>query len=168
MSRFAAAAIQYAMDFARVSETYEVHSWMLLLGLLRQEKSTAAGVLQDLGLDDLYGAWHEVLWALHSSDGLTKRSFTQEIAFSDRAFRIVRGAMNFARWHGKDKLNTEDLLMALAAGEVLEGLFPDLPMKFEKVRKAVEKKTGRKYDLPDPKAGAAEKSTDGSDSEIFL
>lgn len=166
VSQVAAAALQFAINFARVSETYEVHSWMIVLGLLKQEKSTAASVLKDLGLDDLYGAWHEVLWALNASDGLRKRAFIPDIKFSDRAFRIVRGSMNFAQWHGKDKVGSEDLLLALAAGEVLEGLFPDLPMKFEKVRKAIEKKTGRKYQLPnDPAEGDAEKSLDG---ETFL
>ncbi len=33
---------------------------MVLLGLLRNESCTAAGVLKSLGLDDLYGAWNEV------------------------------------------------------------------------------------------------------------
>lgn len=166
VSQTAGAALEWAMNFARASETYEVHSWMVLLGLLKQEKSTAASVLRDLGLDDLYGAWHEVLWALHSSDGLTRRAFTPDTNFSDRSFRIVRGSINFARWHSKPQVCTEDLLLALAAGGVLEGLFPDLPMKFEKVRKAIEKRTGRKYALPDdPAEGQAEKSLDG---ETFL
>lgn len=167
VSQPAGAALEWAMNFARASETYEVHSWMLLLGLLKQEKSTAASVLRDLGLDDLYGAWHEVLWALHSSDGLTKRAFSPDTRFSDRAFRIVHGSINFARFHSKARVGSEDLLLALAAGHVLEGIFPDLPgMKFEKVRKAVEKRTGRKYVLPDdPADGSAEKSLDG---ETFL
>lgn len=30
-------------------------------------------VLKELGLDDLYGAWHEVLWATRVSDGLERK-----------------------------------------------------------------------------------------------
>ena len=60
VSKAATAIIQYAINFARVSETYETHSWMLLLGLLKQEDCRAAKILKDMGLDDLYGAWNEV------------------------------------------------------------------------------------------------------------
>ena len=60
VSKAATSIIQYAINFARVSETYETHSWMLLLGLLKQEDCRAAKILKDMGLDDLYGAWNEV------------------------------------------------------------------------------------------------------------
>jgi hypothetical protein len=60
VSTYAAAIIKYAIELARASETYQVHSWMILLGILKYEKCTAAQVLQKLGVEDLYGAWHEV------------------------------------------------------------------------------------------------------------
>ena len=60
VSKAASSIIQYAINFARVSETYETHSWMLLLGLLKHEDCRAAKILKDMGLDDLYGAWNEV------------------------------------------------------------------------------------------------------------
>ena len=59
----ASSIIQYAINFARVSETFETHSWMLLLGLLKHEDCRAALILKDMGLDDLYGAWNEVRMA---------------------------------------------------------------------------------------------------------
>ncbi|PNH10722.1 hypothetical protein TSOC_002496 [Tetrabaena socialis] len=149
VSNAAEAVVQYAINLARASETYEVHSWMLVLGILKYESCTAAHVLKGLGLEDLYGAWHEVLWALHVCDGLKARSFTTEIKFADRAFKVITGATDFAEWHGKDTMYSEDLLVALAAGGVLDGLFPDLNLSFERVRKAVEKQTGRRYSLPD-------------------
>mmetsp|Transcript_5422 Transcript_5422/g.11984 ORF Transcript_5422/g.11984 Transcript_5422/m.11984 type:complete len:259 (+) Transcript_5422:36-812(+) len=148
VSKAATSIIQYAINLARVSETYEVHSWMLLLGLLKHETSTGAKILQDLGLTDLYGAWHEVLWALHSCDGLESRAYTPEICFATRAFRIMRGASNFAQWAGRSKVQSEDILMALAAANVLNGLFPDLSLTFAHVRKAAAKR-GCRYNLPD-------------------
>ncbi|GLC37444.1 ATP-dependent Clp protease ATP-binding subunit clpt4, chloroplastic [Pleodorina starrii] len=151
VSDAADAIIRYAINFARASETYEVHSWMVLMGILKFESSTAAQILKKLGLEDLYGAWHEVLWALHVCDGLQPRGFSTEISFADRAFKVVTAASDFAAWHGKDKMYSEDILMALAAGGVLEGLFPDLNLSFERVRKAVEKQAGRRYLLPDEK-----------------
>eukprot|EP00877_Chromochloris_zofingiensis_P009353 jgi/Chrzof1/4671/Cz14g22080.t1 len=122
---------------------------MILLGLLRNESCTAAQVLKQLGLDDLYGAWHEVLWALNVSDGLEPRAFTEDIDWGRRAYKIVNAAPRFAGWAGRDKVETEDLLMAFAASDVLETLFPDLEISFDKVKQAIEAKTGSKYDLPD-------------------
>ena len=69
ISKAATAIISYSINFARVSETFEVHSWMLLLGLLKQEDCRAAKILKDLGLDDLYGAWNEVRMALRHKHG---------------------------------------------------------------------------------------------------
>jgi len=141
--------INYALEFCKASETYQVHSWMVLLGILKYENSTAAKVLKSMGLDDLYGAWHEVLWALNACDGLEPKAFQPEITFADRAYRVVVASTNFASWNGRTKVQSEDLLMALAAGNVLDGLFPDLNLSFARVRKAVEKQTGSKYALPD-------------------
>ncbi|EFJ45509.1 hypothetical protein VOLCADRAFT_105964 [Volvox carteri f. nagariensis] len=166
VSEAADAIIRYAINFARASETYEVHSWMVLLGILKYESSTAAQILKKLGLDDLYGAWHEVLWALHVCDGLQPRSFCTEISFADRAFKVVTAASDFATWHGKDKMYSEDVLMALAAGGVLEGLFPDLNLSFERVRKAVEKQLGRRYQLPDEKPDAEERGPLKSEDDV--
>lgn len=67
VSKAASAIIQYSINFARTAETYEVHSWMLLLGLLKQENCRAALILKDLGLNDLYGAWNEVRNLLHGA-----------------------------------------------------------------------------------------------------
>ncbi|PNW84426.1 hypothetical protein CHLRE_03g144667v5 [Chlamydomonas reinhardtii] len=149
VSAAAESIIQYAINFARASETYEVHSWMVLMGILKYETCTAAKILKSLGLEDLYGAWNEVLWALNVCDGLQPRSFVTDIKFADRAFKVITAASDFAVWHGKDKMYSEDVLMALAAGGVLEDLFPDLNLSFERVRKAVEKESGRRYQLPD-------------------
>ncbi|GIL77078.1 hypothetical protein Vretimale_3143 [Volvox reticuliferus] len=166
VSDAADAIIRYAINFARASETYKVHSWMVLMGILKYENSTAAQILKKLGLEDLYGAWHEVLWALHVCDGLQARSFCTEISFADRAFKVVTAASDFATWHGKDKMYSEDILMALAAGGVLEGLFPDLNLSFERVRKAVEKQLGRKYQLPDEKSEAGERGPLKSEDDV--
>ena len=119
------------------------------MGILKYETCTAAKILKSLGLEDLYGAWNEVLWALNVCDGLQPRSFVTDIKFADRAFKVITAASDFAVWHGKDKMYSEDVLMALAAGGVLEDLFPDLNLSFERVRKAVEKESGRRYQLPD-------------------
>lgn len=68
--------VAYACNIAKASETYEVHAWMLLLGLLKEETCVAAVVLQDLGLDDLYGAWHEVRGLSCMGGGIARaRSF---------------------------------------------------------------------------------------------
>jgi ATP-dependent Clp protease ATP-binding subunit ClpA len=157
------AVLQYALNFAQVSETYETHSWMLLLGLLKQEDCRAAKILKGLGLEDIYGAWNEVLWALYVSNGLEPRSFTSDLAFSDRALRVLVGTVNFAKWGGRNKVQTEDLLMALAAGGVLTGIFPDLRMSVESVRKAAAKE-GCRYVLPDdtPERQAAVDAEDDS------
>ncbi|MEW5302230.1 MAG: hypothetical protein WDW36_005032 [Sanguina aurantia] len=163
--------VAYACNIAKASETYEVHSWMLLLGLLKEETCVAAVVLQDLGLDDLYGAWHEVLWALHVSDGLKPRAFTADIVFDDKSALILRATTNFATWHGKDKVQSEDLLMALANGNILTGLFPDLPVDFAHVRVAIEARQGRRYVLPLDEPETAESSpiasTEESDAEFI-
>eukprot|EP00798_Chlamydomonas_sp_ICE-L_P022767 gene22767-29935_t len=148
ISQYASDSVQYALNLAKISETYEVHSWMLLLGILKYEKCKACTILKSLGLVDLYSAWHEVMWALHSVDGFEAKSYQPNIGFSSRAFRIMKGATNFAAWGGRTKVQTEDLVMALAAGEVLEGLFPDLKMEFESVRKAAAE-AGCHYLLPD-------------------
>jgi hypothetical protein len=185
VSTYAASIIHYAIELARASETYEVHSWMILLGVLKHEQCTAAKVLRSLGVDDLYGAWHEVgrsalsrltalcvhwspqpdlgdhaimpfsfstaqvLWALHVCDGLKPRPFIPEIGFAERAYWILTGASNFAAWNMRSKIQSEDLLLALSAGNVLNGLFPDLGLSFPHVRNAVEKQTGGHYVLPD-------------------
>lgn len=151
VSKRATDILNYALNFSRVSETYEVHSWMLLLGILKYEDSNAAKSLVSLGLDDLYGAWHEVLWALNVSDGLEATPYVPELRFADCAFKVMRGAVNFAEWAGRKKVQSEDILMALAAANVLQGLFPDLSLSFNSVRAAIEKQTGARYVLPDDK-----------------
>ncbi|KAF6254931.1 hypothetical protein COO60DRAFT_1538035 [Scenedesmus sp. NREL 46B-D3] len=105
-------------------------------------------VLQDLGLQDIYGAWNEVLWALNVSDGLQPRAFTARVVWGERASLIVQGAVRFGMWAGRDKVATEDLLMAFAASDVLSALFPDVDLSFDRVKHAIEKRTGVKYDLP--------------------
>lgn len=109
---------------------------------------TLLQVLQDLGLEDLYGAWNEVLWALNVSDGLQPRAFTPRVVWGERASLIVQGAVRFGMWAGRDKVATEDLLMAFAASDVLSALFPDVDLSFDRVKHAIEKRTGVKYELP--------------------
>ena len=70
------------------------------------------------------------------------------MGFADRALRILLGATNFAKWGGRSKVQSEDLLMALAAGNVLSGLFPDLKLSLVHVRKAASQH-GCNYVLPD-------------------
>lgn len=147
-STAASEIVQYALNFALVAETYEAHSWMLLLGMLKNERCRAAQILQHLGLTDLYGAWNEVLWALNASSGLEPRAYSPSVKFADRASRIITGSQNFAAWAGRSKVQSEDILMALAAGQVLQGLFPDLGLTFENVRLAVAK-AGCTYKLPE-------------------
>lgn len=65
-----------------------------------------------------------------------------------QTLQVVLGAGNFASWGGRSKVQSEDLVMALAAGNVLSGLFPDLNISFDKVRRAAAKH-GHKYALPD-------------------
>eukprot|EP00878_Enallax_costatus_P010422 GHUV01010879.1.p1 GENE.GHUV01010879.1~~GHUV01010879.1.p1 ORF type:complete len:244 (+),score=56.17 GHUV01010879.1:522-1253(+) len=140
--------VTYALKLAWTAETYNVHSWMVLLGLLKKESYTACQVLKDLGLEDLYGAWNEVLWALNAADGMEPRAFTPRIQWGERAALIVQGAVRFGMWAGRDKVATEDLLMAFAASDVLSSLFPDVDLSFDRVKHAVEKRTGVKYELP--------------------
>jgi hypothetical protein len=59
-SVYTKSTITYAMGLARAAETYSVHPWFFLLGLLKQEDCMACKVLKSLGLEDSYGAWHEV------------------------------------------------------------------------------------------------------------
>jgi ATP-dependent Clp protease ATP-binding subunit ClpA len=140
--------MKYAIKFASVSETYTVHPWTLLLGLLRQEDSTACKVLKELGLTDIYGAWHEVLWALNVCDALKPRGYTYEITFVDLTFRTVDGAGKFAIWRESETADSEDMLMALTAAGVLDSLFPDLNLNFQRVRKTIESMTSCSYTLP--------------------
>ncbi len=155
VSKAAGAIILYAIEFARAAETYEVNSWMLLLGILKHEQSQAARALQALGLDDLYGAWNEVLWALNVVDALEPKPFVPEIGFADRAYHVLLGAARFAQWGGRTKVQSEDILLALAAGQVLEDLFPDAKLSFARVRRGVEKLAGGVYVLPDDEPGQA-------------
>jgi hypothetical protein len=164
--------VTYALKLAWTAETYYVHSWMLLLGLLKNEKCTAcqvrAGVcvcgwveggggnmralpamcvhsqavlgpaqqwckscarcsfnaahrrashtrpctparrrhpplhqvLRELGLDDLYGAWNEVLWALNVADGLTPRAFAPRMTWGERASAILQVCGAGCGWRG--------------------------------------------------------------------
>ena len=78
------------------------------------------------------------------------RAFRPDVGFADRSLRILLGATNFARWGGRSKVQSEDLLMALAAGNVLSGLFPDVKLSLAHVRK-VAAKHGSNYILPDDK-----------------
>lgn len=145
----AAQAIAYAMRLAWAGETYEVHAWMLLLGILKDEASAAAAALRRAGLEDLYGAWHEVLWALNVSDGLEPRAPKAGLSWAPGAYKILNGAVTFAGWAGRDKVGSQDLLMALAAAGSLGALFPDLDLGLDAVRRAVQKETGDRYKLPD-------------------
>lgn len=148
------------MRFAYTAETYEVHTWVILLALLKNEASTACLVLKDLGIDDLYGAWHEVLWALNVSDGLLPRAFTPALIFGPMAHRVLQGSVRFARWRSATEVGSQDVLLALAAAEVLEALFPDIDLSFDKVKTAIEKRTGDVYDLPGYDEMQADKSDD--------
>ncbi|KAI8476795.1 MAG: hypothetical protein J3K34DRAFT_400486 [Monoraphidium minutum] len=149
------------MQLAWTGETYEVHAWMLLLGILKEEGCAAADALRGLGLTDLYGAWHEVLWALNAANGLEPRAFTDKLAWAPGAYKVMNGAVRFAGWAGRDKVASQDILMALAAAGSLEGLFPDLELDFDNVRRAVAAAAGDKYRLPDEDAaGAALKNAD--------
>lgn len=141
----------YAMSLAWTAETFEVHSWMVLLGILRYENSAAAQILNQLGIQDLYGAWHEVLWALSTSDGLKATAFTPKLRFAYRARKIVDGSITFAKFANREVVKSEDLLLALAAGGVLEHLFPDVDLSFDTVKACIEQNTDAKYDLPDYK-----------------
>jgi len=140
--------LSYAINLCMAGQTYEVHAWMLLLALLKQEQCTACRVLQRLGLEDLYGAWHEALWALNAADGLRPRAYTPRLTWAPRAYRVVNGAIRFAAWAGRERVLSEDLLMALAADGSLTDLFPDVELGLDAVKRAVEKESGCKYDLP--------------------
>lgn len=150
-SKAASGILQYALNLALTSETYEAHTWMIVLGLLKQEDCRAAAILKDLGLVDLYGAWNEVLWALNVSNGLEPRAYTPDVSFAPSAVSIITGSQNFATWAGRTKVQSEDILLALAAGHVLTGLFPDLGLTFDAVRQSAAKHGG-KYKLPDDTA----------------
>ena len=152
----AAQIIAYALELAATAETYEVHAWMLLLGILKGEATPAAKALVALGVADAYAAWHEVLWALNVSNGLEPRAFTHKLAWAPGAYKVVNGAVRFAGWAGRDKVGSQDLLLALAAAGCLENLFPDLQMDFDNVRRAIGKASGDAYRLPneDPKDAA--------------
>lgn len=154
--------ITYALKLAWTAETYKVHSWMILLGLLKKESYTACQVLKDLGLEDLYGAWNEVLWALNAADGMDPRAFTPRIQWGERASLIVQGAVRFGMWAGREKVATEDLLMAFAASDVLSSLFPDVDLSLDRVKLAIEKRTGAKYELPGYESSAVDSQ------DIFL
>lgn len=140
--------VNYALEFCKASQTYQVHPWMFLLGILKHENCRAAKTLKSMGIDDLYGAWHEVLWALHVCDGLQPRAFQPEIGFADSAHSVFIASANLAESCGRQKVQSEDLLLALAAANILEGLFPDLNLSLARVRKAVEQQTGCHYVMP--------------------
>lgn len=140
--------LAYAIRLSITAQTYEVHTWMLLLAVLRNEGCTATQVLRELGLEDVYGAWHEVLWALNVADGLRPRAFRPHLEWAERAYKVVNGSIRFAAWGGRETVSSEDLLMALAADGALGDLFPDLDLSFDRVKRTVELTTGRAYDLP--------------------
>lgn len=150
----AVAIFEYALQLAWTAETYEVHTWMLLLGILRSEDCVAARALKAAGLEDLYAAWHEVLWALNVSDGLEPRAFTPRLRWAPGARAVADGAVRFAGWAGREKVASQDVLMAVAAAGCLDDLFPDLNLRFEAVRRAVQKEAGERYRLPDDDAAA--------------
>lgn len=140
--------LQYAIALCNAAGTYEVHSWMLLLGMLRRENCTASIILKELGLHDLYGAWHEVLWALHVADGLKPQAYRPQVVFSERVRNILCGAANAATLQGREKVESQDLLLLLSGTGVLDGLFPDLDLSAERVRKEIESLAGVPYVIP--------------------
>lgn len=98
--------VDYAIKFAFTSETYEVHSWMLVLGILKNESCVAAQILKELGIDDLYGAWNETLWALNACNGLDARAFTPTVQFGVRAAKVLEAAIVFAGHQEREKVCT--------------------------------------------------------------
>ena len=46
LSTAASSILTFALNLAQTSKTYEVHSWMILLGILKQERCAAAAVLK--------------------------------------------------------------------------------------------------------------------------
>jgi len=140
--------VDYAIKFAFTAEVYEVHSWMLVLGLLKQEKCVAAGILKEQGLEDLYGAWNETLWALNACNGLEPRAFVPTVQFGERARKVLNGAIRFAGFQGREKVQTEDILLALAAAGVWEALFPDVDLSFDTLKAGVERWSREEYKLP--------------------
>jgi hypothetical protein len=148
LSAEVADVVSYALKLAWTAETYKVHSWGLLLGLLRHEDSAACAVLRELGLDDLRGAWNEVLWAMNAADGLEPRGFTPSLEWGRRAHAVLAAAGRFAGYAGREAVLSQDLLLALAASDVLEALFPDVDLSFDAVKAAAERASGDTYALP--------------------
>ena len=58
-----------------------------------------------------------------------------QVTFCPRAYAITRSAGAFSVWAGRRRTESQDLLMALAAGGVLDGLFPDCDLSFDRVRR---------------------------------
>lgn len=60
--------------------------------------------------------------------------------------------------------------MALANGNILTGLFPDLPVDFAHVRVAIEARQGRCYVLPldEPETETAEIAAPAAEDAAFI
>jgi len=117
----------------------------LLLGLLRNEPSTAYRVLTDLGI-----SIEQVRQTISSVLGRTERIMIQQIIPTSRVKQVIEISFEEARRMGHNFVDTGHLLMGL----VIEGegiaahVLADLGATLEKVIPAVERELGASVSAP--------------------
>jgi len=60
----------------------------------------------------------QVLWALRVCDGLERKPFMPELSFTDRAYKVLKAAVRYARWGGRTKVGPNKLLMNMIDSEI--------------------------------------------------
>ena len=100
--------MRLAKQEARRIGNNTVGSELILLGIVLEANSIAAGVLRDLGV--IVKDAREVIEELI---GVNEDYTTSEITFSQRAKLILEDAWNIAKSQNKTKTTADDLLIAI-------------------------------------------------------
>jgi hypothetical protein len=140
-----------AVRFAFSSQTYEVHTWHLVMGLLQVKEGLTADILRNAGLNDLEEAFLEVLYCLKMSDALEPKAFHHDVAFTNKAVYVLEHAGWIARCLGHPQIDAEHILASLAFYEVFKDLFPDVDLSEEVVWKAIDQAWHAQGIKSDPK-----------------
>lgn len=104
----ARAVMRYAAQEARWFGSGAVESIHLLLGILKQTESAAAGILKELGIN-----FRKLSLALESTAPETRADMTGDLPRSENLKRIIRAAEQSAEDRRRVRVGSEHLLMGI-------------------------------------------------------
>jgi len=127
--------LKYAEEEARGFKHNYIGTEHLLLGLIREEESVAAKVLQSMGVE-----LNKVRSAVEFIIGRGDRLVQGEIAFTPRSKKVLELALDEARQLNHEYVGPEHILLGLIReGGIAAGVFESLGVHLEKARNAVLK-----------------------------